>query len=689
MKVFPPRFLTLFGLAKYLLFSLSIVINIEYMLFGTLLKCQPRRDSTKYHSRSKRVEKCLASRELEGILEAYVSDLIAFKLSFSSDVDTALIDKHFKDIQRIRENISSIEFSSASDDNGQHVVVVNSPYRKNKMVAKATQRKQTNNVSKDEVNNSNNNPIVYSCPEKFLGALYGYPLYRIGFVHKQPCSHIPTNISTSLILDRPRLFGSGVLEKSTSIFTKEILKFVAGIFKEVNIIINAKYLGNLKDLITAWPNIFVHVFQHTTPDVSELLNSICKKLKTKLVVFAPFVTAMNGQFNLNRLLHVYERTGANIVASSVKDFATGVWETGCYQTSLKFYSLEYRQGYRRSRFSCLKCDFVKGPFLTITDLFRKGLVRFRGESGSMLYEDLFLNLGLSKNKTILACPDSMVYTYQGSYSKYDDASELEKLVKLWDVYKVKLHSNTALKNFIFPCPHSRNQLIRTCRVGRGLAVPPCCLKLLYNGLKFVSRLFESHKIQYMLIEGSALSAVKFNSLLPWEQDADIAISSNDFHRLDEKMKLEFEKNNYTLVIDEGAKCCRPPPARVNQSFGGVAHARVFHWSIQIFGFDSLTNLLDNNNNTFGSPNTKIKLIDADSDPSSTGDVGFFAYVPENPAQYSRNRYGHEVFKHAEHWMKARHKNGWEDYKSGKFEECSKPHHHACLDQFEPDGYLRD
>lgn len=671
MKVFR-RFFSFFGIGKYLLFSLSIAINIEYMLFGRVFKCQ--QSHTNYHSRSKRVEKCLANRELESALEAYVSDLIAFKLSFSSEVDTVVIDKHFRKVQRFRESIFPPKiFSSIVERN------------RNKMAVKAVRRrKQMKNVSK----NTNKQPFVYSCPEKFLGTLYGYPFYRTGFVHKQPCSHLPTNVSTSLILDRPRLVLDDALEYFSSIFTKETLKFVAEIFKEVNIIINAKYLGNLKRLVSEWPNIFVYVFHRTNPEVSKLLNNISQKLKTKFVVFAPFVTVMNVQFDLNRMLQVYERTGASFIASSVKDLRTGVWDTGCYETSLKLYTLEYRRGYKRSQLSCVECDFVNGAFLTTTDLFRKGHVRFRSESGSMMYEDFFLSLGVSKNKTILACPDSMVYRHEGNYKKYGNASELEKLVKLWDVYKIKWHSNITLtQNFIFPCPHSHKELVRTCRVGRGLAVPPCCLKLLYDGLESVSRLFESHKLQYSLIEGSALGAVKFNGLLPWEQDADIAISSNDFRRL-ELMKLEFEKNNYTLVIDETAKCCRSPPSKANQWFGGIAHVRVYHWSIQIFGFDSLADFL--NNDSFVPPRTKIKLKSPDSSYySNTADSegGFFAYVPENPGRYSRNRYGHEVFKHAEHWMMARQTNGWENYESGNFEECSKPAHHACLDQFEPDGNL--
>ena len=680
MKVFR-RFFTYFGIGKYLLFWLSIAINIEYIFFGKIFKCQSHQSSTNYQFRSKRVERCLANRELESTLEDYVRDLIAFKLSFSSDVDTVVIDKHFRKIQRIRENIFPPKSSPTVDRN------------RNKMVVKAAHhRKQMDNVSKTVFKNTRKHSFVYSCPEKYLGTLHGYPFYRNGFVHKQPCSHLPTNISTSLILDRPRLAIDGMLENSTSISIKETLRFVAGLFKEVNIIVNAKYLGNLKRLASAWPNIFVHVFHHTTPEVSELLNSVSsQKLKTKFVVFAPFVSVMNSQFDLNRMLQVYELTGANFIASSLKDSRTGVWDAGCYQTSLKLYTLKYERGYKRSQLSCVECDFVNGAFLTRTYWFQKGNIRFRSESGSMMYEDLFLNLGVSKNKTILACPDSMVYRHQGNDKKYGDIRDLEKFAKLWDVYTIKWHSNTIpAENFIFPCPHSHKELIRTCRVGKGLAVPPCCLRLLYNGLKFVSRLFERHKLQYILIEGSALGALKFNYLLPWEQDADIAISSNDFSLL-ETMKLEFEKNNFTLVIDEAVKCCRPPPSKANQLYGGIAHVRVFHWSIQIFGFDSLVDFALNND-TFAPPLTRIKLNSPDiSDYDSIGKgkskEGFFAYVPENPARYSRNRYGYEVFKHAEHWMMAGRKNGWANYESGNFEECSKPAHHACLDQFEADGNL--
>ena len=67
-------------------------------------------------------------------------------------------------------------------------------------------------------------------------------------------------------------------------------------------------------------------------------------------------------------------------------------------------------------------------------------------------------------------------------------------------------------------------------------------------------------------------------------------------------------------------------------------------------------------------------------------------LPRNPGLYARNRYGHEIYKHAEHWLSVhvrRTASGWNEYHpSGVFGICSHPGHHACLKQYAADGNLQ-
>ena len=51
------------------------------------------------------------------------------------------------------------------------------------------------------------------------------------------------------------------------------------------------------------------------------------------------------------------------------------------------------------------------------------------------------------------------------------------------------------------------------------------------------------------------------------------------------------------------------------------------------------------------------------------------------------RYGAEIYQHASHW-RIIGQGKLDLYKTGVFNNCSAPGHHACLDQFKADGNLQ-
>ena len=57
----------------------------------------------------------------------------------------------------------------------------------------------------------------------------------------------------------------------------------------------------------------------------------------------------------------------------------------------------------------------------------------------------------------------------------------------------------------------------------------------------------------------------------------------------------------------------------------------------------------------------------------------------SPGLYSRNRYGREILKHSQSWIKVGLTNSFADYVPGSFKPCEKPKHHACLQNFPADG----
>jgi len=64
-------------------------------------------------------------------------------------------------------------------------------------------------------------------------------------------------------------------------------------------------------------------------------------------------------------------------------------------------------------------------------------------------------------------------------------------------------------------------------------------------------------------------------------------------------------------------------------------------------------------------------------------------VISNPGLYSRGRYGPGYLYHSQSW---RHKEGmassYSQYKPGGWSPCSKPGHHACLNNYPVQGNMR-
>ena len=59
----------------------------------------------------------------------------------------------------------------------------------------------------------------------------------------------------------------------------------------------------------------------------------------------------------------------------------------------------------------------------------------------------------------------------------------------------------------------------------------------------------------------------------------------------------------------------------------------------------------------------------------------------SPGWYARGRYGREVLKHSQSWIKLGLKSSWVEYKPGTFKPCNKPKHHSCLDNMPGNGNI--
>jgi hypothetical protein len=168
--------------------------------------------------------------------------------------------------------------------------------------------------------------------------------------------------------------------------------------------------------------------------------------------------------------------------------------------------------------------------------------------------------------------------------------------------------------------------------------------------------------------GSTVGAVKLGKALPWEFDWDVRV-----------------------LITNVTTCKLIGPALKKAGFGvpsfetecGKTKLKdgMFHRSISYRGYlGDLHGTLTMDSGI---------LIKSGSAPTKVLMDGQWVNVPRNPGMNVRNRYGREIYQHAEHWRYTNvdKLNTKRRYKTNTFLPCKKPGNHDCLDRYNADGNL--
>ncbi|XP_045212636.1 uncharacterized protein LOC123563736 isoform X2 [Mercenaria mercenaria] len=492
---------------------------------------------------------------------------------------------------------------------------------------------------------------THICSESFKGGEFGYPLYYKGFEtdscdYGVPVSSLVTVIK--YIVVKPNDVESKWVELD------QLLSSVYATMSNVStlIAVNAETFPN--DLESKYPQ--VSIIQSNDKSEGAALNSIIKEVKTPYVLVARNMNTMTNDSRLERLVREIESLNVVAVGGSFRDLK-GHWKKGCFQTVYRNYTLKYIEGYDESFHECLFCDYIQGPFVTTTSYLKQNVFQEFDENNG-LYEDWFLRI-FQKGKETVVCPDAMFNVNTSIKSTRSDSS-WKNFAQKWNVFKV-----------LTPKGHT---VSRGCEKQKtssrpSQALSPCALQKYSNAVKIIMRNCEETGVICELQEGTALGAVKLGKVFPWDLDFDLRFLTTNCSKC-KKLESALKKTRDLKVGRLSSSCCNKNLKSDRITFGLLFKGQ--------YGDFTGHPVMDSD-----------FLIRAGLAPTKVLFDGQWVNVPRNPGMFVRNRYGKEIYQHAEHWRYSGGgiKNHRLNYTTNVFLPCKKPGWHDCLDRYNADGDL--
>ncbi|RMX37274.1 hypothetical protein pdam_00023103, partial [Pocillopora damicornis] len=424
-------------------------------------------------------------------------------------------------------------------------------------------------------NNGMNNDSLNVCPEEYKGSKFGWVLTNC--INVKPLSSV---ISV--------LINTVAYPKEDDKHIRNVIKGINDTYPIVQVYV-ATRSDDIIEMAKEYENIDVVKVDDT--NAAKVWNMLKAKASTPYVLVARDVVHFSWFTQIERQIRVVSQIPNVKVAGGAFRNISGHWKAGCVQTKLLNYVLEYQEGYFHSQNACMFCDFLQGPFLTKTDLFKLD----ESLPNEVVFEDWFLRIRKDGHQ-VMTCPDAMYFTLDYfSYTKSTKKDVWTPLAKKWGINRVFLPQGI---KFSFSC----DDIGVSCKATHEL-LPICCLEEYAHLLTVLQKFCGERNISFELDSGSILGGVKFDVWGMWN-------TTNWLHL--------------------------PPELRNLASF------------------------------------TKANIR------------GNWINTACNPALYVRGRYGREILKHAQSWIKQGLGSGWGEYKAGTFKPCNKPKHHSCLDNLPAD-----
>ncbi|KAK2150791.1 hypothetical protein NP493_2730g00004 [Ridgeia piscesae] len=487
------------------------------------------------------------------------------------------------------------------------------------------------NATKGSPQNKTGKPLVV-CPEKYLGTNIDYPWFEKARVLTN-CTNAPPFPSILSIL----LNGFDYSDQSQLVV---ILREIYATYPRLTV-----HLAVAEKIVIP-EEVKLDVHQHIfgqNPASNDIWNGLAEKATTDYVLVGRRIERFQWYALLERMVRVLSELGVDAVGGSLRT-PDGHWSMGCHQTRLRNYTLTYRDGYLISRKSCVYCDYIPSPFVSRTSILRT--VQFKMTSTNTVFHDYFLRLQKDR-KLVMSCPDAMFYVLANNKSMSSLHKQWIPMIQKYAINHVNLADGTRLS---FSCKEAKTSF----SWAGGVIVPVCAVESLLKGILDAMDICRKIGLFCHLDGGTTLGAMKFNGILPWERDADLSyVTSKNITFWEHRD--EFTKLGYKLSLKYPEKCRKFD--RNNERCGHYDLV-IPHWRIELWGATPrlMTDFLRENR----IESTKLLI------------GGRWMNAPTNPGLNSRNRYGYELWKHAEHWITLGYSTSWVPYHGGRIRNVPNP-----------------
>ncbi|XP_022780738.1 uncharacterized protein LOC111321980 [Stylophora pistillata] len=548
-----------------------------------------------------------------------------------------------EETRKLRENLAK-ELKGIHQQLQEFLLLKQGPSAKlaeqlDEIINKYDRRKAVDSVSDNDV-------ILDVCPEVYNHGTNSSSLEN-GWV-KTSCTNIkPLHSVVSVLVNNV------AYPKRDEGHIETVIKGITETYPTIQV-----YLATGSDIVMQAAKKYenVHVIKVHGVNVAKVWNTLVRKASTPYVLVARDVFHFTWLTQLERQIRVISQVSyVEVAGGSYRNFA-GHWKAGCVQTTMKNYAIKYQEGYLHSKNECMFCDYLQGPFVTKTNLFKLD----EKLPNEVVFEDWFLTI-IQKGSLAMSCPDAMYFTTDyWSYSKRNNRNVWTPLAKKWQLNRVIMPEGI---KHSFSC----KDIEVTCKPDHEL-LPLCCLKQYADALVFFQNFTEVHNLTFELDSGSTLGGIKFKSLVPWDIDGDLTFLCTGINIFGENRTVDyFQKNGYSLRGFE--------PQKQGGSHGYVG-VYFNEFNIEVWGMADMTNY-----RYLPSELQKYETF------TKANIEGYWIITSFSPGLFSRNRYGREILKHSQSWRRTGFQDSWTEYKPGSFMPCKKANGHGCLEDFPADGNI--